>query len=548
MDKDQKLGKEEPKDHRGSNSRRLEDFSPGHQVILDAAIPAILEPQKHILIQHLSAELSIDIQNIKQNLAINGSLPSRPSKTKNGPYRAARRRSSHAAWLGNDSDPMGDVDRGYAFVILIVMFIINASTYGTARAYGFIFDKSARDQGMSRSEAAIPFTIMGAFENMSGPLAGYLLGRTRSWRFTVLTGSIFVTMAHSLAAIFDDLIGRIITMGFICGFGMSLITISAFEINNAYFLRYRSRAFGFCLTGAAFGTLYISPICHYMLNEYSIESCYLMLSLILLPNVPLSLLLKPKNQEERKRNNIANDKCSSKSQLDQPEDALGHELSRGPDLGSKITLQQSIKLVLLTPMFHLIWPTQLLFFWFNFVFGMIIVDFGEDRNLSNEELTNLVPTWAFGQLVGRLVLGAIVDMNIISCKLFTVISLGSIGLSTWALNHIHLNQEGEGIVVIVLLFILSAFIANLYILFNSLVSEYIEQKELVAMSIGIASFLGSFFLLPRAHIIGYYRDTEGNYNSMLDLFSYVAAIGALPWLLVSLIPQKKSPDLAETGS
>lgn len=464
----------------------------------------------------------------------------------------------------DDDDTHNDVDRGYAFVILAVMFIINASTYGTARAYGFIFEKLARDDDIGRSEAAIPFTIMGALENMSGPLAGYILARTQSWRLTVLTGSMLITSAHLLSAIFDSLAGRIVTMGIIGGFGMSLITISKFQINNAYFVRYRSRAFGFCLTGAAFGTLYISPICRYILNEYSINYCYLILGIILFPNVPLSLLLRPKSsdtsdQNETDPNDLENSpkdkslaqtkcsKCLQKTEYSNPttkatkatktsktsKNSKSPETTRPKDTQIS-SVWCSIKQVLSSPIFHMIWPTQLLFYWFNFVFGMIIVDFGKDRGLNEDEVTNLVPTWAFGQLVGRLFLGALVDMNFISCKLFTVICLASISLSTWALNNLHMLPANEGIILISLFFILSMFTSNLYILFNSLISIHIERR-LTAMAIGISSFLGSFFLLPRAHVIGYYRDTEGNYDSMLDLFSYISAVAALIWLVIALV-------------
>lgn len=478
-------------------------------------------------------------------------------KVTNVNHNETKKQAKGSSWLIKRSSELedaqkqeSDVDRGYAFVILAVMFIINASTYGTARAYGFIFEKSAREDSLSRSEAAIPFTVMGAFENMSGPLAGYILSRSGSWRFTVLTGSILVTISHSLAAIFDSLWGRIISMGFICGFGMSLITISKFQINNAYFVRYRSRAFGFCLTGAAFGTLYISPICRYMLNEHSINSCYLMLSAILLPNVPLSLLLRPKRLDEAKyveietgNDDTSTEKISSISeQVEQKFTSKIIGQTKTSDYDDRIFF--SIKKVLSIPIFHLIWPTQLLFYWLNFVFGMIIVDFGKDRNLNEDEITYLVPTWAFGQLVGRLFLGALVDMNFISCKLFTVICLSSISLSTWLLTNVDRlfsetgpslkEQDNEGIIVILIIFFLSMFIANLYILFNNLVSSYIERK-LTAMSIGLSSFLGSFFLLPRAHIIGYYRDTEGNYDSMINLFAYVTALAAAIWLLVTLI-------------
>lgn len=451
-----------------------------------------------------------------------------------------------------------NVDSGYAWIILGVMFVINASTFGTARAYGLIFEKLVRQGEQTRSQAALPFTIMGAIENMAGPLTGYLLTRCGSWRLTVFIGSSLITLSHLFAALLDSLPGQIISMGFMCGIGQSFVTISSFQINNSYFVRYRSRAFGLGLTGAAFGTLYITPLCQYVLNNYNHQLCYLMLGLILLPNVFLSLLLKQNKQQQQREQeqiqiapnlpvSIEITNCPTEKRVILKEQQIN---TISGDLvvdNSKIiivaqlepSVWQSIKLIIKSPLFHLIWTLQLLFCWFNFVFGMIIVDFGKDRELDSGQVAKLIPIWAFGQLVGRLFLGSLVDFKLLSYEVFTVICFGSIGAITWTLNNVRGETlEQQDILISILVFTLSMFISNLYILFNGLVVSYMD-KSLTALSIGISSFTSSFFLLPRASTIGYYRDTIGNYDAMLSMFTYVAAIAALVWLVVSVYKPKR---------
>lgn len=426
----------------------------------------------------------------------------------------------------DDDDDGNNVDSGYAWIILAVMFVINASTFGTARAYGLIFEKLAREHNNARTEAALPFTIMGAIENMGGPLTGYLLTKTDSWRITVFIGSCLITLSHFLAAFCKTLTSQILTMGLMCGFGLSFITISSFQINNAYFVRYRSRAFGLGLTGAVFGTFYISPICQYVLNNSKTTSkCYLMLSLILLPNVPLSLLLKPK-----KIKTTTNKSCQQQQQ--QTIKTISDQVNQKQQQRKQSSIWFNIKKVLKTPLFHLIWPTQLLFCWFNFVFGMIIVDFSKDRGLDCDNGAHLITIWAFGQLTGRTILGSFVDLKIVSYKLFTIICFLSISLSTWILNNVRPNDsQYQEILLSLIVFILSMFISNLYILFNGLILNYME-KSLTPLSLGISSFTSSFFLLPRANVIGYYRDTIGNYDSMLTLFTYISLIAATVWFLL----------------
>lgn len=434
----------------------------------------------------------------------------------------------------DDDDDDNNVDCGYAWIILAVMFVINASTFGTARAYGLIFEKLAREHKNARTEAALPFTIMGAIENMGGPLTGYLLTKTNSWRLTVFIGSCLITLSHLLAAFCKTITSQILTMGLMCGFGLSFVTISSFQINNAYFVRYRSRAFGLGLTGAVFGTFYISPICQYVLNNSTTTcECYLMLSLILLPNVPLSLLLKPKKV---KTTTTATNKSYQQKQHIK---TISHQLNQKQKEEEEEEKQQqkqssiwfNIKKVLKTPLFHLIWPTQLLFCWFNFVFGMIIVDFSKDRGLDCDNGAHLIPIWAFGQLTGRTILGSFVDLKIVSYKLFTIICFISISASTYILNNVRLNDsQYQDILLSLIVFILSMFISNLYILFNGLILNYMEES-LTPLSLGISSFTSGFFLLPRANVIGYYRDTIGNYDSMLTLFTYISLIAAIVWFL-----------------
>jgi hypothetical protein len=287
-----------------------------------------------------------------------------------------------------------------------------------------------------------------------------------------------------------------------------------------------------------------------------------MLGLIIAPNVPLSLLLKPKQSKESSRDSSRSQSIRSDLSadamiaVDQPQqpttvktisENVERQLSKNSDPG----IWASVRKVVSNYLFHLIWPTQLLFCWFNFVFGMIIVDFGKDRGLNTQDVSHLIPVWAFGQLVGRLVLSTLVDLKFLSYRSFTVVCFGSISITTYLLNNTRLNEPNndsqntigqsmfslssimppQHLIMLILAFVLSMFIALLYILLNGLIVNYIE-KPLQPLSIGISSFTGSFFLLPRAYAIGYYRDIIGNYDSMLTMFTLVSLCAALTWLIV----------------
>lgn len=535
-------------------------------------------------LREVSKPIKLILEDLKTSLA-SQTASRRNSSLKYGPERKKEKEEEK-----ENGDSLRDIDQGYAWIILVVMFIINASTYGTARAYGLIFEKLARQDIQSREAAALPFTIMGAVENMGGPLTGYLLTRFKSWRATVFFGSLLITLAHLLAAYFTSQLGQILTIGLMAGIGLSFVSISSFQINNAYFVRYRSRAFGLGLTGAAFGTFYISPLCQYVLTYYSTSCCYITLSLILLPNIPLSLLLRSQASQYRRSSATSLTYANSEQKIlsegtgsngtstsdntgatpnrtkiqtvsDATEPAnqassadyrrhggrqqrikseqistVSGKLSDSLMKSKECSIWHSVWLVLKNPLFHLIWLTQLMFCWLNFVYGMILVDFGRDKDLEEYQIAQLIPIWAFGQLFGRIGLGSLVDLNFMSYKHLTVTSFFVIGLASWLLNVFE-DQDYNGTKISVLVFILSMFIANLYILFNGLVVVYMDES-LTALTIGISSFIGSFFLIPRARVIGHYRDENGNYDAMLAMFTYISIAAAISWIILPLILEK----------
>lgn len=591
-------------------------------------------------------------------------------------------------------DPIGPVDKnvdaGYAWVILVTMFLINATTFGTVRVYGLIFEKLARTDHYTRTEASLPFAISGAIENMGGMLTCFLVYKT-SWRLVVFLGTLLTTCGHFGAYFSHSVTIDVVTIGLMCGLGTSFISIPFFQINNAYFVKYRTTAFGASLAGAAMGIYYVSPICEYTLEHYSVHTCYLVLSMILFPNVLLSLLLRPKSlsqralhhhhsigdnkqqqqQQEQITDNTQNDerneindkyaeKLLSSSCLELPisstkpvsysimsrvrtrsncsitlldpsmdtksnitsnssinngqtskrkrnnatakywlANLLNKKIYTIPDYtkpgryipimqfdchagfttdnlhtlmsisetvanndGSKIdeitsnqcfcdiqsanclhssttTTATNItnnkpcsRNILTNPYFHLIWSTQVLYCWLNFIIGVVIVDFGKDRGIKSHVADTLILYWATGQLIGRIILGMIIDLRLLSYKNYTIVCLFVISSLTYMIVAMESDDSNcYSIVLSTIILALSAFIALLYLLFNGLMVTYVDGS-LISVSIGISSFIGSFLLLPRASVIGYFRDTLGNYDDMINMLSLASLTFTLMWIVL----------------
>lgn len=185
-----------------------------------------------------------------------------------------------------------NVDKRYAWVILIALWFMMSATLGPYRLYGLIFAKVTEDGVYTREEAAWPVATIFTVENVAGPFVS-IIAYHISFRKSLLVGSILLFLGNGLAAFSSSLVLDVVLLGFVQGIGYSFIFMPFMEIINSYFLKYRNLALGFALCGGTVSIFAWSPIFHWVLGNFPWRSAYLGICLVCCINLVMVPFLKP---------------------------------------------------------------------------------------------------------------------------------------------------------------------------------------------------------------------------------------------------------------
>lgn len=185
----------------------------------------------------------------------------------------------------------------------------------------------------------------------------------------------------------------------------------------------------------------------------------------------------------------------------------------------------TIKDVLKTPAFHLIWYNELLYFWVFSVYCLCLVDYGVDRGCTRDEAQSLLRFQSIGELLGRLGLTILVDMQYISNRSVIILIL-----LTMASMLTLVTQITGFMYMAAITCVLSAQSSLLYIMLNGLLIDYLGEKK-VTIGYGMGSFIGGLLMSFRPQVVGYFRDRMGTYNPLMILLAVACAIGAFMWLI-----------------
>lgn len=213
------------------------------------------------------------------------------------------------------------------------------------------------------------------------------------------------------------------------------------------------------------------------------------------------------------------------------------------DSGNEFEMS-SIWNILKTPGFHLIWYLELLYFWVFSLFCLVLVDFGIDRGCSEDQAEALLSFQSVGEIIGRLGLTILVDMQFLSNRnvvMFTLIILAVLlSVVTLMTNYI---------AIVSLTIAINAFASLLYILLNGLLVEFLGEQQ-VTIGYGMASFIVGFMIIFRPQAVGYFRDTLGSYDWLMYSLAAACILGAILCILERLATKmcNRNKDQADNTS
>lgn len=405
-----------------------------------------------------------------------------------------------------------EVDGAQAWLTLACIFVVNATTLGTLKIYGLIFEEIVAQKYYTREEASWSISTATTIQNLAGLLTPILALRL-SWRLIeIIQTSLFVA-ANLGAYISQSLTLDIFFLGIVQGLALSFRYNMNVVINNNYFSRFRATAMGISLAGSTCGVFFLKPIITYVLDnsERKFRRAYLALAIIMSLNFFLSFLIrKPKEPDELNNNGAITESTPYRN--------LRQNSSQAIESSFHYRLVGIVYALLKSPSLHCIWIMQTIYFYISRTYTMFLVDYGVDIGYDREKSRDLLNFWVYGELIGRFLLGAFIDSRVISLKWnITLVNLIlAIAGFSLIIEPRYLDETSMGNYI---LFGCSvAFVAALSSLLNMLIvplgQEYLG-KEFVPWAFAFASVITSGFLIARPALIGYSRDYLKSYDLLV---------------------------------
>ncbi|OQV26163.1 putative Monocarboxylate transporter 6 [Hypsibius exemplaris] len=174
-----------------------------------------------------------------------------------------------------------DVDRGWAWIVLLAACLMTATSDGLRNSSGIFYSQFIDSMNLSRPQAASVVAILNAMFLLPGPLAA-LLAQKIGTRWTINLGAILTAIGLFSSAFVHTYGALLATFGGITGFGLCLSFMPAMGGLPVWFTKYRQVAPALCMTVGALGIFAMAPLIQLLVDAYSWRGAAIVVSAICL--------------------------------------------------------------------------------------------------------------------------------------------------------------------------------------------------------------------------------------------------------------------------
>lgn len=167
----------------------------------------------------------------------------------------------------------GDVDGGYAWVIVFCAFLFLFSTWGVNSAFAVYFAEYLHNntfEGATKIDYAYIGGISFGVGLFSGPLVHYVHGKIGT-HFTILLGNCFQFTAIMLASFATKLWQLYLTQGLLQSYGLAFISLPAIPLVSPWFKKKRVLASGLSVMGSGVGGVVFTMGMHKIMEVRSVH-------------------------------------------------------------------------------------------------------------------------------------------------------------------------------------------------------------------------------------------------------------------------------------
>ncbi|XP_013408699.1 monocarboxylate transporter 12 [Lingula anatina] len=191
-----------------------------------------------------------------------------------------------------------DIDRGWAWVVLVAAFVSNLIAVGITRAVGVHYVTFKEEFRDSASLTSMLGAVMNSVSGLSGPLASVIANQL-SCRVSVMAGGVIAAAGCIISAYATSIQYLLVTYGFLIGLGIGLVYTPTMVIAGQYFEYRRSLALGVATAGLSFGQFILPPILQLLTDYYTWRGSMFVISGFCLQFCVCGALMRPPIIPER---------------------------------------------------------------------------------------------------------------------------------------------------------------------------------------------------------------------------------------------------------
>ncbi|XP_019629216.1 PREDICTED: monocarboxylate transporter 13-like [Branchiostoma belcheri] len=418
-------------------------------------------------------------------------------------------------------------DGGWGWVVVAATFFIHAVLYATCLSFGVFYAEFREVFQEGAGITSFTGSILVACLLVCSPLAGALSNLT-SCRAVIIAGSVISAVGLIVSFFAQEMIHLFFSVGFLTGFGMSLVLSPSLAMIGRYFDKRHATANGIAICGTGVGQFALPPLFQFLIDEFGWRGALLIVAGLMLNGCVCGALLRPIHLKEDRREEHADTETHNSDETQAKGVAPLHQI------------METFDVTLLKHRPFLLFGMSLL--WTILGISIILVHLvahAQMLGVGKTQASFLLSVFGACEAVSRPINGWLSDRGKISKIYYYAIGLSGLTIANIAIPF---ATTYVGLVVCMVFYGLSSGV------FQPLIAVLVRKYSGVSrISGGLGwNFVcqGVAFLLGPP-IAGWLYDATGNY----DMSFYVAAIFTfLSVLVLLLIPCSTSSTSKTLGS
>ncbi|KAK9303445.1 hypothetical protein QLX08_004854 [Tetragonisca angustula] len=234
-----------------------------------------------------------------------------------------------------DKMSRGEADKGWAWIIVVSVTIINLAILPIQQSFGLIFRERFFSLDITATQTSLIVHLNGTITSSLGLISGPMMKRF-TFRRVAFLGGVIVAIGICAVAFAVSLPSIIITYCFIVGIGHGIVFPATNLAMNTYFRKKRNVAMGLSVTLTGLGPILMPLLVAKLLEIYATTGTLLIIAGIAMHSLIGAALLKPFQKKEI--TSVTKDNDITASSAERSDKIIAKETGNVADVGANCRL------------------------------------------------------------------------------------------------------------------------------------------------------------------------------------------------------------------